>query len=87
MLEELFKIDIEVYGIESDITLEDVFSVENEQQVNDELKNALKEWKEGRLSATDVSTKFTKQQIHNNLVTLYGATGSVHYRKHFQKLK
>lgn len=87
MLEELFKIDITVYGIESNLTLEDVFSIENEQQVNDELKDALKKWKEGRLSAKDVSTRFTKQQIHNKLVTLYGATGSVHYRKHFQKLK
>lgn len=96
MLEELFKIDITVYGIESNITFEDIFPIENEQQVNDinnneevkaELKDALKKWEDGRLPAEDVRAKFTKRQIHNELVTLYGTNGAVLYRKHFQKLK
>ena len=100
MLQELFKIDITVYGLESNLTLEDTSTTKNEQQVNDannnegvenkldtlKLNDALKEWKEGRLSKKDVSARFTKRQIHNELVALYGASGAVLYRKHFKKL-
>lgn len=98
MLEKLFKTDITVYGIESNLILEDTSITENEQQVNDannnegvenkpsklKLKGALKEWKAGRLSDKEVKARFSKQQIHNELVTLYGTKGSVLYRKHFK---
>lgn len=99
VLEKLFKTAITVYGIESNLILEDTSITENEQQVNDasnndgvenesdELKGVLKEWEEGRLSEKDVRDRFSKQQIYNELVTLYGATGLVLYRKHFKDLK
>lgn len=97
MLEKLFKTDITVYGIESNLILEDT-STKNEQQVNDannnegvenkpgklKLKGTLKEWKEGRLSEKEVKARFSKQEIHNELVTLYGTNGSVLYRKYFK---
>lgn len=95
VLEKLFKTDITVYGIESNLILEDTSITENEQQVNDannnegveneqQVKDALKEWKEGKLSEKEVKARFAKQQIHNELKTLYGADGTVLYREYFK---
>lgn len=95
VLEKLFKTDITVYGIESNLILEDISITENEQQVNDannnegveneqQVKDTLNEWKEGRLSEKEVKARFSKQEIHNELVTLYGTNGSVLYRKYFK---
>lgn len=95
VLEKLFKTAITVYGIESNLILEDTSTTKNEQQVNDannnegveneqQVKDALKEWKEGKLSEKEVKARFAKQQIHNELKTLYGADGTVLYREYFK---